>query len=40
MFVDPTNKFSVVTMLQMNPTSLPVQADYKVAAYKDFAAVR
>jgi len=34
----PTNKYSVVTMLQMNPTSVPVQQEYKVAAYKDLAA--
>jgi CubicO group peptidase (beta-lactamase class C family) len=40
MFVDPTNKFSVVTMLQMNPTTYPVQAEYKTAAYKDLATIR
>ena len=40
MFVDPTNKFSVVTMLQMNPTTYPVQAEYKAAAYRDLATIR
>jgi len=40
MFVDPVNKFSVVCMIQMNPTSIPVQQDYKIAAYKDLAAVK
>ena len=40
MFVDPTNHQSVVVMLQMNPTSLPVQAEYKVAAEKDFTALK
>jgi CubicO group peptidase (beta-lactamase class C family) len=40
MFVDPVNKYSVVMMLQMNPTSYPVQAEYKVASYKDLATLR
>jgi len=40
MFVDPVNKYSVVLMLQMNPTSYPVQAEYKVASYKDLATIR
>ncbi|MEI7932642.1 MAG: serine hydrolase domain-containing protein, partial [Alphaproteobacteria bacterium] len=40
MFIDPVNKFSVVTMLQMNPTSVPVHHEYKVAAYKDLAVVK
>jgi CubicO group peptidase (beta-lactamase class C family) len=39
MFIDPNNKYSVVTMLQMNPTTEPVQNEYKVAAYKDLAAI-
>ena len=39
MFVDPTNKFSVVAMIQMQPTAVNLQADYKIAAYKDLAAV-
>lgn len=40
MFVDPVNKFSVVCMIQMNPTAVNIQGDYKIAAYKDLAAVK
>ena len=39
MFIDPTNKYSVVAMIQMQPTAVNLQADYKIAAYKDLAAV-
>ncbi len=40
MWVDPVNKLSVVLMLQLNPTSYPVQAEIRTAAYKDLAAMK
>ena len=39
-WTDPTNHLSVVLMLQLNPTSYPVRAEIRTAAYKDFAALK
>jgi len=39
-WVDPTNKFSVVCMLQEYPTVDPVQREVRLAAYKDLAAIK
>lgn len=39
MWMDPVNKLSVVLMLQMQPTTYPVQQEVRVAAYKDLAAI-
>jgi CubicO group peptidase (beta-lactamase class C family) len=39
-WVDPVNRVSVVLMLQLNPTAYPVRQEVRVAAYKDFAAIK
>jgi CubicO group peptidase (beta-lactamase class C family) len=39
-WTDPVNKVSVVLMLQLNPTIYPVRQEVRVAAYKDFAALK
>lgn len=40
MWIDPVNKVSVVLMIQNQPTVYPVQSEVRVAAYKDFAAIK
>jgi CubicO group peptidase (beta-lactamase class C family) len=40
MWMDPVNKFTLCLMLQENPTSDPIQAEIRQAAYKDFAALK
>jgi CubicO group peptidase (beta-lactamase class C family) len=40
MWVDPVNKVTVVLMLQLNPTSYPVRAEIRDAAYKDVTRLR
>lgn len=40
MWIDPTNQVSVILMIQMNPTTYPVQAELRQAAYRDLAALK
>jgi CubicO group peptidase (beta-lactamase class C family) len=40
MWIDPVNKLSAVLMIQLNPTTLPVQSEVRVATYKDLAALK
>jgi CubicO group peptidase (beta-lactamase class C family) len=40
MWVDPKNKLSVILMIQQNPTTLPVQSELRVAAYKDLPTLK
>jgi len=40
MWIDPVSKFTMCLMLQENPTSDPIQAQIRTAAYKDLAALK
>jgi CubicO group peptidase (beta-lactamase class C family) len=40
MWMDPVNKVAVNLMLQLNPTSFPVRAEVRDAAYKDIARLK